>query len=336
MSDNTASVYFLDAVCIDPDWLYLATQLDSLDSAETAHTRMSVLDMTQPNRWGYHDYEDNIVSVHAYRSAKEELPDGSRYAALGQHGTVHFNERNTPTFKEAIPGAGMLDGNFGGLMNHLRLIGGQLWACGQHGQVYRRVGRDDWRRADEGIRVLVNPAEHADDMEGMLEKMANAPMLSCIDGSSSGDVYVVGMQGYMAHFDGDRWARIDLPVDEHLEWVRCYGPDEVWVCGYNGTVLRGSARQGFKSLSGLDDHQTFVCLTKFNDAVYLCAEEGLFIWNGKSLAEVRTKLKPELQDSWRVDQVDGVLWSVGVTDVARFDGKSWARVGHPDNESIGE
>lgn len=335
MSNTTASVYFLDAVCVDPDWLYLATQLDSLNIDEISHTRMSVLDLTQSSRWRYHDYDDNIVSVHAYRMAKGELPDGSRYAALGKHGAVHFNERNEPTFKEVIPGAGMTDGNFGGLMSHLRLIDGQLWACGQHGQVYRRFGRDDWRRADEGIRVLLNPSNEAQDIEGMLEKMTSAPMLSCIDGSSNNDVYVVGLGGYMAHFDGAAWTRIDLPVDEHLEWVRCYGPDDVWVCGFNGTLLRGNARKGFKSLSGLDDHQTFVCLTKFNESVYLCAEEGLFQWNGKSIAAVRTGLEPELQDAWRVDHVDGVLWSVGVTDIARFDGKDWQRIDHPDNEPIG-
>lgn len=336
MLNTTSSVYCLDAVCVDPDWLYLATQLDSLDPEETSHTRLSVLDLTQSSRWRYHDYEDNIVSVHAYRMAKEELPDGSRYAALGMHGTVHFSERNEPTFKEVIPGAGMLDGNFGGLMTHIRLIAGQLWACGQHGQVYRRIGHDEWRRSDEGIRVLLNPSEHTHDVEGMLDKMNTAPMLTCMDGSSDDDIYVVGLSGYMAHFDGVTWTRIDLPVDEHLEWVRCYGPDEVWACGHNGTLLRGNASKGFNSLGGLNDHQTFVCLAKFNESVYLCAEEGLFVWNGKAIAQLRTGLKPELQDAWRVDQVDGVLWSVGVRDIARFDGQKWERFGHPDNESIGE
>lgn len=336
MSKASASVYFLDAVCVDPDWLYLATQLESLDPDETLHTRMSVLDLTQPAQWACHDYEDNIVSVHAYRMGQKDLPDGSRYAALGQHGTVHFNERNEPTFKEVIPGAGMKDGTFGGLMTHLRLIDGRLWACGQHGQVYRRWGRDDWRRADEGIRVVLNPAEHAQDAGSLLDTMSRAPMLGCIDGSSSDDVYVVGMNGYMAHFDGEAWTRVELPVDEHLEWVRCYGPDEVWVCGFNGTVLRGSAREGFKRVSGVDDHQTFVCLTRFNESVYLCAEEGLFVWDGKSIGPVKTGLKPELQNAWRVDQVGGILWSVGVTDIARFDGSAWERVEHPDNEAIGD
>jgi photosystem II stability/assembly factor-like uncharacterized protein len=222
-------------------------------------------------------------------------------------------------------------------MTHLREIDGQLWACGQHGQVYRRFGVDDWRRSDQGIRVEVNPTEYGPNrISEMLEVMSSAPMLSCIDGTSGSDVYVVGLQGYMAHFDGTAWTTIELPVDQHLEWVRCVGEDEVWVCGHNGTLLKGNAKSGFISLSGLDDQQTFVCLTKFNNSVYLSAEEGLFVYDGKAISLVKSKLKPGIQDAWRLDQVDGVMWSVGVTDLVRFDGRKWARVEHPDNEPISE
>lgn len=337
MSNDVSGVYYLDASCAASDFVYLATQLESLDPAEAWHTRMSILDLSDPDTpWAYHDYEDNIVSVHAYRGDIEDLPDGSRFVALGRHGTVRFNQRNEPTFVEQISEAGMVEGRFGGLMSNLRQIDGQLWACGQHGQVYRRFGRDDWRRADAGIRVDVNPAAYAGNVEQMLEKISTAPMLNCIDGTSGNDVYVVGMQGFMAHFDGTQWTEMALPVDEHLEWVRCYGPEEVLVCGHNGTLLKGNSRSGFKSVSGIDDHQTFVCVAKFNDKVYLSAEEGLFLWDGKKIASVKTKLKPELQDAWRLDQADGYLWSVGVSDMARFDGKTWERIQHPDNEMIGE
>ena len=149
MSGNIAFAHFLGAVCIDPDQLYLATQLDSLNSEETACTRMSILDLTEPNQWGYHDDEDNIVSVHAYRGAEEKLPDESRYLGLSRRGTVRFNHRNTPTFEEGVPEAGMLGGNFGGLMTYLRLIDGQLWACGQHGENIARFDGKKWVRVKD-------------------------------------------------------------------------------------------------------------------------------------------------------------------------------------------
>lgn len=332
-SADIASVHFLDGVCIDRDWLYLATQLDALDPDETAHTRMSVLDLTQPHPWAYHDYEDNIVSVHAYRCAKECLPDGSRYAALGRHGTVRFNERNTPSFTETLPGAGLLGSNTGGLMTHLREIDGALWACGQGGQVFRRFGRDDWRHVDTGLHVPLNLKDFEGKPDELAEAMFNSPMLNCIDGFNGADVYVVGLRGFMAHFDGQCWQKIDLPTDEHLLWVRCDGQD-VWACGTNGALLKGDIRRGFKDLSTLQDKQTWVCLTRYRDQTWLSAEEGLYVFDGQAIAPVRTGLEPELQDAWRVDHVDGVLWSIGINDLARFDGQHWERIQHPDNEPI--
>jgi len=333
-SSDVSSVYYLDGVVIAPDFVFLATQLNALDPRETAHTRMSTYNPAEQELpFGYFDLEDNIVSVHAYRILPQ---DKKRFACLGAQGAVHFVRGSTREVRtEQIPGAGMLDGNFGGLMSHLREIDGQLWACGQHGQVYRRFGVDDWRENDQGIRVKVDPAQYGPDRIGeMLEAVSTAPMLSCIDGTRASDVYVVGLRGYMAHFDGKRWTEIGLPVNEHLEWVRCNGPDEVWVCGHNGTLLKGNARTGFQGLGDSDGQQTFVCLATFNRAVYLSAENGLFQFDGKSISRVKSKLKPELQDAWRLDGIDGVLWSIGVTDLARFDGRKWVRIDHPDNEQI--
>jgi hypothetical protein len=333
---DIASVYYLDGVAIEENSIYIATQLETLNPRETAHTRMSTYaPERQEKPFGYHDFEDNIVSVHAYRLLPE---DKHRFVGLGRHGLVHFRRGGaTPSNRtEQIPGAGMLDGNFGGPMTHIREIGGHLWACGHMGQVYRRFGQDDWRHVDQGLFVAIDPAAFADNPDAILDAANAAPVLDCIDGSSESDVYAVGMQGFMAHFDGRQWRKLELPTDEHLNWVRCYGTHEVWVCGYNGTLLKGNARDGFKDMSGVDDNQTWVCLSKFNDQVYLSAEEGLYVFDGKSIQPVKTALKPELQDAWRVDHADGVLWSIGVKDLARFDGTRWERVEHPDNERIGE
>lgn len=331
---DIASVYYLDGIAIEANSLYIATQLETLDPRETAHTRMSTYaPERQEKPFGYHDFEDNIVSVHAYRVLPE---DKHRFVGMGRHGLVHFRRGGaTPSNRtEQIPGAGMLDDNNGGLMSHLREIGGQLWACGQRGQVYRRFARDDWRHVDQGLFVELDPAKFATPGD-YAKAMISGPMLNCLDGSSGSDVYAVGDAGFMAHFDGKAWHRIALNTDEHLQWVRCYGPSEIWVCGYNGTVLKGDAREGFKEMSSVDDNQAWVCLSKFQNKVYLCAEEGLYFFDGKSIQEVKTKLKPELQDAWRVDHADGVLWSFGVKDLARFDGKKWERIHHPDNERIG-
>jgi hypothetical protein len=37
-----------------------------------------------------------------------------------------------------------------------------------------------------------------------------------------------------------------------------------------------------------------------------------------------------------VDAVDGVLWSIGPKDIARFDGQMWERIHNDDNLRIEE
>lgn len=331
-NNNIASVHYLDGVVNSADILYLATQLDSLNPRETAHTRMSIYAPgLQPIDFGYHDISDNIVSVHAFKVLPE---DKHRYVSLARQGDVYFvRGSNNHIIKETLPGAGLLDENTGGLMNHLREIGGHLWACGQRGQVFRRFAPHDWRHVDQGLFVPINLKDYKGRASELAQMMGQGPHLNCIDGNTEQDVYAVGDRGLMVHFDGQSWSRVKLPTDEHLQWVRCYG-QEVWACGFNGTLLVGNARQGFKDVSTVDDNQTWVCLSKFEGKVYLSEEDGLWCYDGQKIAPVKTGLKPELQDAWRVDHADGVLWSIGIKDLARFDGQRWQRIVHPDNGPI--
>jgi hypothetical protein len=189
------------------------------------------------------------------------------------------------------------------------------------------------RHFAKAIRILLG---RDDDDDWELEEPVN--VLSCIDGNHEQDIYVVGMEGVAFHFDGGKWRRLRLPTNAHLHWVRCYGPDEVYICGNDGTLLQGSARKGFRDVGGGQDNPTWWCLAKFRDKVYLSAMEGLFAWDGQNIAPVETGLEPE-PETWQLDTslIGGeALWSFGVKDLVWFDGKQWQRLHHPDNPRIGE
>lgn len=74
--------------------------------------------------------------------------------------------------------------------------------------------------------------------------------------------------------------------------------------------------------------------------MYLASNLGLFIYDPNDheagIQKVVTDLHPDLQDANIVDSYDKVLWSIGPKDIARFDGKKWERIHHPDNPRIGE
>ncbi len=71
-------------------------------------------------------------------------------------------------------------------------------------------------------------------------------------------------------------------------------------------------------------------LEHFEGKVYLSALKGLFIFDGTSVERLTTGLKPEI-GGYRLAARNGVLWSFGVDDLAKFDGKKWTRLKHPDN-----
>lgn len=166
-------------------------------------------------------------------------------------------------------------------------------------------------------------------------------LLADIHGSAEDDIYICGgipgaygLEGRLYHWDGKQWTSLTLPTTERLTALYVEDANTVWICGANGTLLRGNRKAGFKDLSTVDDNQLFTSLTRFNGQIYLASNLGLFVFDGKKIAPVHTGLTPELQDANVVDAVDGVLWSIGTKDIAKFDGTLWVRIDHPDNPPI--
>ena len=162
--------------------------------------------------------------------------------------------------------------------------------------------------------------------------------LNSLDGTSASDIYAVGDGGRIFHYNGSSWKRIECPALHHLQQVRCYGPDEVWICGYERTLLRGNARDGFKVImEGKPQFPTWWSLAKFQDHLYLANSDGLFrMTMDGHLSLVKSGLKPEIA-TYKLDAIDGpdgALWSFGAKDLTRFDGKKWERFQDPDNKPI--
>jgi hypothetical protein len=106
--------------------------------------------------------------------------------------------------------------------------------------------------------------------------------------------------------------------------------------GHNGTVLIGNAAKGFIDLSSVEDNQNFVGVEWYQEKLFLASNVGLFTYDPRrqKIEKLTTTLKPELKDTHMLEAKDGVLWSFGFKDLAYFDGKTWTRVQHPDNDPI--
>ena len=217
-------------------------------------------------------------------------------------------------------------------MSCLKQIGQHLYAAGGAGQVYRRLGPDQWVHMDDGL------LQAPDVSERLLPRAIDGPHESAI--YLLGSVSAAGLPPFLCFWNGQHWTRLPLPeVAERLTGIHVESESRIWLCGANGTLLLGNDADGFKSLSTVDDNQLFLSVTLFQGRAYLGSNLGLFVYDpaqpSSGIQPVITGLTPELQDTNIVDAVDGVLWSIGPKDIARFDGKTWERIHHPDNPRIG-
>ena len=319
-------VSILDACVIEYDYIYIASALDCLDPRKYRISRMSSYVgslVASGRKWFYHDVGMHVMSVCVKKATKAV---GRRLCTLSREGDVEiYSNGDGSILLEKIPGAGLQPDNMtrglAGYVTNIREIGASLYVCGISGQVYRRVGEGKWVEMDKGLyKPLTDPAgEHEN-------------MFTCIDGNSESDIYVVGMNGVIFHFDGEQWTSVDSSTHSHLNWVRCYG-DDVYICGSDGVLLKGNRDIGFEHVGSTDVDLTWRCVCEFEGKVYLGSNCGLFQWDGSGVHETHTNLSPQL-DVFRLDSDGKSLFSFGIKDIVWFNGESWSRIQHPDNPPI--
>ncbi|MET3140292.1 hypothetical protein AAKU61_004681, partial [Undibacterium sp. GrIS 1.2] len=322
----SADLEFTNAKALDKDSIYISGSLDSMP-AYSQHTRLCILDFQANHLWSKHDVDWWNAGLEIF---VENDDTEWQLLALSNEGSIEFICSSRNPIVEKIPGAGVYstDAKGWGYMRRLRQIGDHLYAVGGAGQVYKRLGANHWEHMDDGILQLPTVEDRL--------------LLADINGATEDDIYICGgipgaygLEGRLYHWDGKQWSTLILPTTERLTAIHVDDNKKIWICGTNGTLLFGNWINGFKDLSSIDDNQLFYSLTKFNDRIYLASNLGLYVYDGTAIKEVRTGLVPELQDANVIDAADGVLWSIGSKDIARFDGTTWERIHHPDNPPIG-
>jgi hypothetical protein len=210
-------------------------------------------------------------------------------------------------------------------MNSMREVGGHLFACGDGGQIYRRQDDGTWTCLDTSL--LQPPQVPATDRD----------MFHRIGGPSATEVYIVGRFGKILYWDGSAVRRISSQTNVMLNDILVEDRDRIWICGREGTLLRGNARDGFAQVPGSGGQQTFATMTMFQDKLYLASSakpRALYVYRGNGFDRVTTGLDPDLVDIHTVDSGYGALWTVGSKDILRFDGKSWERIDFPGNTPV--
>ncbi|SDA32876.1 hypothetical protein SAMN02799622_05344 [Methylobacterium sp. UNC378MF] len=335
------------ARAITNEVVYLAA-LPEDEEANAPFTRLLQFDR---GKWEHVDYNRGTQ-----RLARYVRPEGGRIAVLlsPQGDTYSPND----SFKAAVIAEDtpeLQSTKKLGRMVDIRQIGADLYACGDGGQTYRRVGKDGvWHPLDLGLfddeisndwvfEIRAPGAtmgeqdkywgKHPDlkrERDRRIDLSLQNKKLYAINGPSPDDIYIASGNGEIFHNDGHTTRKLTSPVSSALLDILVQDPDTVWVSGRDGTLLCGNARAGFQTLAS--GRQGFSTMALFEGKIYLssfASPRGLFVYDGQ-LWQVASDGARAFDDVHTVDARDGVLWVIGSTTLARFDGKSWERIKLPE------
>lgn len=295
------ALYFNEVTAIEPDIAYFTGHLFIYDDTDEEFTRLV---RVQGDSWGHLGDIDCIVwSVCAYL----EKEDQRAVASLCRNGalTLFSGRSRSEEIIDITPG----------YLFQISKIGSALYTCGSKHQVFRRSGAQ-WFHHDEGMFKE--------------QVVTGKPAFFGIDGTSEKDIYCVGRYGVIAYYDGNHWAIMESPTNSHLERVLCVSPNEVYICGKNGSLFKGS--KNFWTFIGNEDYQEhFWGITRFQNKIYVCSDSHIWVYDGNDLKQIDTGLTGKVS-FYRIASAGSTLWATsGREDIYRFDGSSWSRILCPDN-----
>ncbi len=278
--------------------------------------------------WTYFDLPVTIAGATLFVPQPDPgAAEATAYVFLGEDGDVCYLPVGRKPETERIVGSGLWsDDSIGwGNVTAITQIGNRLYACGDGGQVYRRLEKDIWERI--GDRLLQGKDDH--------HKLS----LKAIAGPNEEEIYVGGWRanvddGVLFYRDSHGWetAAHNIPA---ISSIHVEHEGSLWACGRRGTLLHGNHIDGFRNLLEPERSRHYLSVTMYDDQLFLATNVGLYTYADGSVSPVRTGLVPEYRDGHILQVVDGVLWAIGYEDIARFDGKVWERIPFPGNLPIG-
>ena len=299
MSRKDTDLYFTTVLALSDREAVLGGHL-YLEGTDPSITRVSLY---RDGQW-LHLYDmDDIVYGAEQRHGHDDLP--AQIVLLGRRGLLRENPRGRPASDSQLP-------RKAGYFFCLREVDGRLYACGTQNQLLRQEP-GGWVEQDQGLYA---------PLQAQVDRT-----LFALDGFAHDDLYAVGMQGAIWHWDGNAWHALGSPTNVTLHSLLCAPDGEVYIGGAGGVLLRGRRDRGWSDIGdeSLCRH-TIESLAWFRDRLYAAGQTALLCWDGTDLRKVVT---PAYEDAGflSLDACAEALWSVGNDYLLSYDGQRWQH--HP-------
>lgn len=189
--------------------------------------------------------------------------------------------------------------------------------------------------------------------------LAGLQKLAMLDG----ELYGLGVNGRLARLDHGSWVPIDVSTTawlqgalsttearyvfgdtfvselageravfpQHIEIaaVAALPDDDLLVAGWDGQLLRGKGTH-WREVRPIDRHRpAYYGIARYRDETLVASGGGIF-----RVGEDDTLVPVSRRISFGLTTAGDQLWSRGVHDLERYDGKTWSRVEIPESSGI--
>lgn len=280
---------------------YLLATNDDFVKEGIPHTRIYTLDC---GNWGGGDLDWTAISASVCYLPEE------RFIVISPTGKVQVSGGGHIDNEAPIEDGKYSPQSRGPLKEVRGIANGFAYAVGTCRQAYRRDGPGKWTCIDQTAQTSVE-----DITDTCFESL---------DGFSNTDIYAVGWEGEIWHYNGAKWEMMDSPTNLALFKVRCGGDGFMYACGQVGTLLRGKGTN-WELIDHDSTDENLRGLQWYNDILYVSTMENLYkLVEGELL---KVEFKKDVPKTFNhLSARDGLLWSIGAKDVMEYNGKVWRRI----------
>jgi len=155
-------------------------------------------------------------------------------------------------------------------------------------------------------------------------------------GTGFTDLYAIGSDGLIAHWDGATWTIPEQITFAELLHASKTDWGELFLVGTEATIVTGQINTGFTPIPHqISPDVPFYCSCQYGQSIYIGSENGLYLYSPTSgvVERLDAGIPEELVDAAinDISCADGVLWVLTQWDLVRFDGLNWQVIVHPDN-----
>jgi hypothetical protein len=174
-----------------------------------------------------------------------------------------------------------------------------------------------------GLRGVVYQLEQLKQWRSLKNNLPDTFDGQAIHGSGIDDVYAVGRDGQVWHFDGTQWLQEAVPTSVTLTCVICIGNNVVYAGGHQGVLLEKKA--GTWRIIETTINDNIWDLEWFNNELYASTLKHVYQLDKNDLSIVDFG-EDTPKSCYQLSAGNGIMWSNGETDIMSFDGTKWTRI----------